>query len=132
VILSELPTKLPVFGLLMLGCYGIARICIAAFMMDANGKRTRTGLIHIILAAVAFTTITIAVAMLTGSLIMSSLWNELQVFILIAEYLTIISAVLFLLVSLLSPLRLFTGLIERGIYVGALCWFGLIIIPLIH
>jgi len=131
-VLAGQQTNLPVFGLLMLGCYGVARICIAAFMMDTYGKRTRTGLIHIILAAVAFTTIAIAVGMLTASLVALPFWNELRVFLSLAEYLTIISAILFLLIILLSSLRRFTGLIERGIYLGALCWLGLVIIPLIH
>lgn len=40
-------------------------------------------------------------------------------FLSLAEYLTIISALLFLLVRLLRVLRRFTGLIERGIYLGA-------------
>lgn len=125
-------SNLPQFGLVMLGCYGIARICIAAFMMDALGKRTSTGSIHIILAAVAFTGIAIAVGVLTTSLLSSPLWSELSVFLSLAEYLAIISALLFLLVSLFPTLRSFTGLTERGIYLGALYWLGLVIIPLIH
>lgn len=84
------------------------------------------------LCAVAFTAIAIAVGLLTGSLVTLTLWNELRVVLLIAEYLTIISAILFLFISLLSSLRRFTGLFERGIYLGALCWLGLTIIPLIH
>jgi hypothetical protein len=130
--LTEQHIPLPSLGLLMLACYGIARIAIAAFMMDAHGKRTLTGSIHILLAAVAFTTIAVAVGMDTASLLLSPLWNGLSVFLSLAEYLTIISALLFLLVSLLPVLRPFTGLIERGIYLGALCWLALVIIPLIR
>lgn len=125
-------TNLPVFGLLMLAGYGIARICIAAFMMDAFEKRTRTGTIHIILAAVAFTTIAIAVGILTTPLLSSPLWNGLREYLSLTVYVTIISAILFLLTRSLPILRRFTGLIERGIYLGALCWLGLVIIPLIR
>lgn len=130
--LAEQQNDLPVFGLLMLGCYGISRILIAAFMMDAYGKHTRKGFIHIFLAAVAFTTIAIAVGFLTAPLVVLPFWSELRVFLLLAEYLTIISTILFFFISLISSLRRYTGLIERGIYLGALCWLGLAIIPLIH
>src|SRR5436305_10300947 len=58
--LIERQPNLTVIGLLMLGCYGCARLAIAAFMMDEHGKRTRTGVLHIILAAVAFTAIAVA------------------------------------------------------------------------
>jgi hypothetical protein len=85
-------------------------MCIAAFMMDAHGKRTATGSIHIILAAVAFTTIAVAVGTLTTSLLSLPRCKELSVFLSMAEYLTIISALLFLLVMLLPVLRRFTGL----------------------
>jgi len=105
---------------------------IAAFMMDTHSKRTRTGSMHIILAAVAFTSIAIAVGMLTASLLSSALWNELGVFLTVAADLTIISAILFIVVSLIPALRRFIGLVERGIYLGALCWLGLVIIPLIR
>ena len=125
-------TNLPVVGLLMLAGYGIARICIATFMMDADEKRTRTGILHIILAAVAFTTIAIAVGMLTAPLLSSPLWNALRDYLSLTVYVTIISAILFLLIRSLPILQRFTGLIERGIYLGALCWLGLVIIPLIH
>lgn len=129
--LTERHLPLPLVGLLMLACYGIARMAIAAFMMDAHAKRTRTGSLHILLAAIAFTTIAVAVGILTPSLLASPLWKDLSVFLSLAEYLTILSALLFLLISLLPVLRPFYGLIERGIYVGALCWLALVIIPLL-
>jgi hypothetical protein len=130
--LTERHLLLPLVGLLMLVCYGIARMAIAAFMMDAHGKRTPTGSMHILLAALAFATIAVAAGMLTPSLLSFSLWKNLSVFLSLAEYLTILSALLFLLVSLLPVLRPFYGLIERGIYVGALCWLALVIIPLLR
>ena len=129
--LTERHLSLPLVGLLMLVCYAIARLAIAAFMMDAHGKRTPTGSMHILLAAVAFTTVAVATGILTPSLLSSSLWKDLSVFLSVAEYLTLLSALLFLLVSLLPVLRPFYGLIERGIYVGALCWLALVIIPLL-
>src|SRR2546423_665539 len=78
--LIERQPNLTVIGLFMLGCYGCARLTIAAFMMDEHGKRTRTGVFHIILAAIAFTTIAVAAGMLTTSLLASSPWKELSIF----------------------------------------------------
>lgn len=130
--LTMQPINLPGVGLLMLGCYGVARMSIAGFMMDVQGKRTPMGLTHIILAAVAFSTIAVAVGMLTSSLLSLPRWNDVSVFLTFAEYLTIIAAVLFIFVSVLPVLKRFTGLVERGIYLGALCWLGLVIIPLMR
>ena len=123
----------PVVGLVMLGCYGVARLIIAAFMMDRPGEeRTRTGQAHWLLAIVAFTAIAVAVGTITPRIVSSVLWHQLQLFLFLADYVTIISALLFIAVRLMPVLRRLTGLIERGIYLGSLCWLGLMIIPLIH
>ncbi len=45
--------------------------------------------------------------------------------------LTEISAGAFLVVSAIPSLRPFSGLIERGIYLGALLWLSLLLVPLL-
>lgn len=95
-------------------------------------ESAQTGLLHVILAAIAFTTIAVAVGMLTTPILSSSRWSALSLFLSLAEYVTIISALIFILVSLLPALQRFTGLVERGIYLGSLCWLVLVIIPLIR
>ncbi len=124
----------PVIDLVLLACYGLSRILIAGFMMDIPGSRsTRAGRMHILLAAITFASIAVAVGVLTRPVGAAARWSDLSVFLTIADFVTIISAVLFILVRRAFPLLWqIAGLLERGIYLGALCWLGLVIIPLIH
>ncbi len=124
----------PVIGLALLACYGVSRILIAGFMMDVpSAGNTRAGRIHILLAAITFTSIAVAVGVLTGPISRAARWSDLSLWLTIVDYMTIIAALLFILVRRALPvLWRIAGLLERGIYLGALCWLGLVIIPLIH
>lgn len=48
-----------------------------------------------------------------------------------ASQLTGISAIIFGVLYAVPALKRFGGLFERGIYVGALLWLGLVIVPLV-
>ncbi|MBA2284943.1 MAG: DUF998 domain-containing protein [Ktedonobacteraceae bacterium] len=123
-----LNVTLPVAGLIALGCYGLARICIVVFPADVHTTRTRSGIIHGILAVITFASIATATGVLTNHIEALARWHELVGWLDAANILTFVASVLFLVVSIVRRLHPIMGVVERGIYVGGLLWLGLVLL----
>jgi hypothetical protein len=126
---------LSLLGLFALGIHGAARAAIAAFPGDRAPPPTASGRMHVLLAFVNFIALALAVGILTPSLIAQARWHGLAALLVAASILTIAS-VLLTFATLLTPLRrslyAIFGLIERGIYVGAVLWLGCVILGLLR
>ncbi|MDQ2715493.1 MAG: DUF998 domain-containing protein [Chloroflexota bacterium] len=123
-----LNVALPVAGLIALGCYAMTRICIVFFPADVHTPRTRSGIIHGILAFITFASIATATGVLTNHIEALARWHGLVGWLDAANILTIVAAVLFIVVSIVRRLHPVIGVVERGIYVGLLLWLGLVLL----
>jgi hypothetical protein len=119
------------WGLICLGLYALSRLLIPIFPMDNHAQVTRTGRIHLLLAATTFLGIAGATVGLTHSLARQPSWNEAGQLLRVARMVTVASALTFLIACFHQTLFKFIGSIERCIYIGALLWLGtLFIAPL--
>ena len=103
--------------------FALARAAISWSPMDAPGQpRTSTGVIHVLLAFVAFATVTAAALTLGGVLGHVTRWHSLGPASTGLGY--AMTACLFAFGASWSvpPLRARPGLIERGFYVFAIAW----------
>ena len=112
-------------GLVFLGVFAASRLAIAGFMTDRSGRRpTRTGRIHLVLAAAAFTTIAFAANDITGSLVGSPNWSGgVASPLRFAAHAVAVTAVLTALAFVLPDLRRrLLGMVERLLYVAMIAW----------
>jgi hypothetical protein len=104
-------------GLIWLGVYAAARIAIAFFPHDLEGKPvTPTGRVHLALAAAAFAAIAFAAADLAPALRDEPGWGG-ETLIGVLRWAVVITAVATLVARVVIPVRRTTfGLIERLLY----------------
>lgn len=103
--------------------FALARAAISWFPMDAPGQqRTSTGAIHVLLAFVAFATVTVATLTLAGVLGHVTRWHSLGQASTGLGYGMPACLTAFGLSWSIPPLRARPGLIERGFYLFAIAW----------
>jgi Protein of unknown function (DUF998) len=125
-IITRSGTVMPVFGIITLLCFTLSRMIIIAFPTDVKLPRTRTGMIHILLATLTFAGIACAAGSLTRSLAMLPIWTSVRSELWITTRLIEGSVIAFVFALGFPPLRKITGLIERCIYLGTLAWLGIL------
>jgi hypothetical protein len=131
-LISGLGPGWPAWGTIALGGYSLARLAIGFFPTDVQPQRTRTGIVHMVLAAITFAGIACAAGALTSSLTRLAIWSGVGAALQGAAFLTEASAVAFVVVISTRPFRPIAGLIERGIYCGTLAWLGLVFANLLR
>ena len=113
-------------GLAFLGTYAGSRIAIAFFMTDPPGRPpTTAGRVHLVLAAVAFTSIAFAAGHITSDLVDLPGWSDTGVEgWLRFESSAVVVTALGTLVAYLVPAarERFFGIVERCLYVASLAW----------
>ena len=118
-------TEVGAVGLAFLGAFAAARIAIAFFMTDPPGREpTAQGRIHLVLAAIAFTSIAFATRNLTEDLADLSGWSGGVAGWLRFESSAVVVAAILTLGAYLMPnlrQRIF-GIVERCLYVATLAW----------
>ena len=129
-LVSFLPSS-PTVGLIGLAAYALSRMLIIFFPTDVKPPMTWKGAIHVILATTSFTGVAVAVGSLTKTLIGVPGWASATLLLRIAQTLTDACAVGFAAVILIAPFRRVQGLVERGIYLGALTWLGTVFMILL-
>ena len=107
--------------------YAVSRVLIAAFPTDPPGRRTRVGKIHCVLAATTFASVAGAAVLLTPVLTRLSPEIAFTGPLRAAMLLTVASAVVLALVFKLPRAQPILGLVERGVYLGALLWMGILL-----
>ncbi|MDX6666161.1 MAG: hypothetical protein QOG68_2367 [Solirubrobacteraceae bacterium] len=112
-------------GLTFLGIYAAARLAIAWFMTDLPGRPVTTeGRVHLVLAAIAFTSIAFGASDVTTSVQDSPGWNGGVSGVLLFESRAIVVTAVLTLVAYLVPQvreRAF-GAVERLLYVAGVAW----------
>src|SRR3954468_19394251 len=113
-------------GLAFLGAFAGSRIAIAFFMSDAPGQpATREGRVHLVLAAIAFTSIAFGAAHLTSDLVDLPGWSDSGVEDWLRfESSAVVVTALATLVAFFVPVvrERFFGIVERCLYVATLAW----------
>lgn len=114
----------PVVVVALLIVFGLARIAIVRFPVDLDRRRrTRTGRIHLLLAALAFVTIAFAAARLPRSVIGDPGWSDVEGLLRAIGWLVVLAAAATGLGLRIVSLRPVFGLLERFLYVAMLVWF---------
>jgi len=131
ILLSRQNPALPAWGMIALACYALSRLLIPFFPTDVHPPRTRTGTIHMVLAAITFTGIACAAPALTPALARTAANARIGAGLSTAAWFTDVSAVAFFFAFGFGPTRKVIGLIERGIYLGTILWLGLLFIHLL-
>jgi hypothetical protein len=112
-------------GLAFLGAYAAARLAIAFSMTDLPGQPvTRSGRVHLVLAAIAFTAIAFAASDITRAIDGSPGWTGDVSGALHVEAKAIVITAVLTLLGYLVPVareRVF-GLVERMLHVASLAW----------
>jgi hypothetical protein len=105
--------------------FGLARIAIGWYPTDliGSGRPTRTGLIHFVLAVVAFAALTFAALHLGRELGDVAGWAGICRAIRALGWLMGITAAGTVVAVRVTQLRPWVGLIERGFYAAALAFF---------
>lgn len=105
--------------------FGLARIAIGWYPTDLIGsrERTRTGLIHVVLAIVAFAAISFAAIHLGRELDDVAGWAGVCRVIRALGWLMVVTAVGTTVAIRVPQLRPWVGLVERGFYAAALTFF---------
>jgi hypothetical membrane protein len=118
-------TDAEALGIAFLGAYAVARLAIAFFMTDLPGTpMTPPGRVHVVLAAIAFTTIAFAAGDISGAIDGSPGWSGNVSDLLRFEARAIAVTAVLTLVCFLVPIareRVF-GLVERLLYVASVAW----------
>jgi hypothetical protein len=112
----------PVAIVALLG-YGLTRIAIAVYPTDARGAAlTRTGLIHAILAAIAFLSLALAAPFATASLSADVATGGVATLLaVLAAVVTLTSLGSFAVAALPKVIR-FYGVAQRAFYVAGFTW----------
>ena len=110
------------FGLAFLAIFGAARIAIAWFPTDLEGRVTRTGWFHVLLAAVAFISIAIAAPAISLSLARASAWRGLEPIMVPLAFAVTASVVATFASNSLVRTRPIFGAVERVVYVTGFAW----------
>lgn len=112
-------------GLAFLGAYSAARLAIAFFMTDLRDEvMTTAGRMHVVLAAIAFTSIAFASVDVTSALDGAGGWSDTIAGVLRFEARAVATTAVLTLGCFLVPAardRAF-GLVERLLYVASLAW----------
>ena len=105
--------------------FGLARIAIGWYPTDliGSGRPTRTGLIHAVLAIVAFVALSFAALHLGRELGDVSGWAGVCRVIRALGWLMAVTAVGTVVAVRITQLRPWVGLVERGFYAAALLFF---------
>jgi hypothetical protein len=112
-------------GLAFLGAYAAARMAIAFFMTDLHDEpATPAGRVHVVLAAIAFTSIAFAASDLTTALEGSPGWSgDVSGILRFEANAIVVTAVLTLVAYLAPPARERAfGVVERLLYAASLAW----------
>ena len=113
-------------GLAFLGAFAGARIAIAFFMTDPAGRpATNEGKVHLVLAAVAFTSIAFGAAHLTSDLVDLPGWSDggVEGWLRFEGSAVVVTALGTLVAFLVPAVReRFFGIVERCLYVATLAW----------
>ncbi len=107
-------------GLVALVSYAISRLLIPFFPTDVKGQSTIKGKVHLVLAIVSFSGIAVA----TAHVHFIHATPAEMLFLNTFSVITIISTLALVLTIRLNQFKAIRGLIERGIYFGALGWIG--------
>jgi len=109
-------------GLIWLGVYAVARLAIAWFPHDLEGKPvTPVGRVHLALAAAAFTAVAFAAVDLAPALGREPGWNGADSLIGALRWAVVITAVATLVARVVLPLRAVAfGLVERLLYAASI------------
>jgi hypothetical protein len=120
-------------GLIWLGVYAAARIAIAFFPHDLEGKPvTPTGRVHLALAAAAFAAIAFAAADLAPALRDEPGWGG-ETLIGALRWAVIITAVATLVARVVIPVRRTTfGLIERLLYGASIAFLVVVAVEAVR
>lgn len=107
--------------------FAASRILIAGFPVDLPGSETtRTGVVHNLLAAIAFASIAVAASSLGGDLVADPTWSFDSAWYGWLGTIVTVSAVALAVVWVLPSLRRSVfGLVERCWYAATLAWLGL-------
>ena len=115
------------WGLIGLASYALSRLIIPFFVTDSQGNSTIHGKIHIVLAFISFYGIAVGITHIH----FSDVPHDENMLISLFSTVTVVSALGLIFFNRLRPLKKFQGLIERGIYLGALGWMGTSLVYLI-
>jgi hypothetical protein len=88
--------------------------------------------LHLVLSLVSFAGIAIATAVLTAPILAWPSWHGLALLLGAAGIWTPASVVLFMVAGALARWRPYLGLFQRAIYLGTICWLGVVLIPLVR
>jgi len=120
-------TPVPAKSAVLLVVFGLARLAIPWYPTDLAGEeRTRTGRIHVALAAAAFLTAAVAAPALHAAVKHEAGWADVSRALGVLGW-TVAGASLATAIAVRSPsLRPRFGLIERLLYASILAWFLLV------
>jgi hypothetical protein len=106
--------------------FALARAAISWFPMDEPGAEpTHTGRRHLLLALVAFFSVTVAALRLPNALAAESLWAGSLSLLRVLGWLLLVTALLMFATGRLSGGKFF-GLGERAFYAAAFCWLAVV------
>ena len=113
-------------GLVFLGAFAGSRLAIAFFMSDLHGRPATTeGRVHLVLAAVAFTSIAFGSAHLTADLVDLPGWSDggVENWLRFESSAVVVTALATLVAFLVPVVReRFFGIVERCLYVATIAW----------
>jgi hypothetical protein len=108
----------------LLVAFGVARIAIPWFPTDLDRRRpTPSGMIHLVLAGIAFGTIAFAAADLHTDVRNDPGWDTVYNLVRAVGWFVVITAILTGLAARGRIFRGVFGLVERSLYAAMLCWF---------
>src|SRR3954454_22660447 len=111
-------------GLIWLGVFGVARLAIAFFPHDLDGRPvTPTGRVHLALAAAAFAAIAFAAADLAPALREEPGWDDVSGLLGALRWAVVVTAIATLVAHVALTLRRVAfGLVERLLYVASIAF----------
>jgi hypothetical protein len=111
-------------GAVVLGLFAVSRIAIARYPTDPRGTTTfsRSGRLHVLLAATTFVTIAVAAPWVSATLTGSPGWHgPTSAIVTVGWVSTVLALGTFATTTLPATRRVF-GVVERGAYAGWFLW----------
>ncbi|MGH2449454.1 MAG: DUF998 domain-containing protein [Chloroflexota bacterium] len=115
-------------GLALLGVWMIAAFVLALFPTDLVGEHSVHGIIHLVVALLAFVSVTVAVELLSRSLADSPLWHTVGTR---AAWIAHLVVAAFVVEILTSKIHRISGLTERLFLASVLLWLAVVAVNVV-